>query len=80
MSVKCNAGDGLFRSFGGKSGKEYARDGQAPDVKKSWFDMFNLNRQKTPVEEGTYFPFWIVYVASSLQIAESGVNACLEFK
>ncbi|XP_047954690.1 membrane protein of ER body 2-like isoform X2 [Salvia hispanica] len=53
FSIFIPTGDGLFRSFGGKSGKEYARDGQAPDVKKSWFDMFNLNRQKTPVEEGS---------------------------
>lgn len=72
MSVKCNAGDGfrLFRSYGGKSRKEIAQDGQAPDVKKSWFDMFNPNRQKTPVEEGTFFPFRIV---SGAVPAESGV-------
>ncbi|XP_042011465.1 membrane protein of ER body 2-like isoform X2 [Salvia splendens] len=55
FSIFIPTGDGfrLFRSFGGKSGKENARDSQAPDVKKSWFDMFNPNRQKTPVELGS---------------------------
>ncbi|XP_042017858.1 membrane protein of ER body-like protein isoform X1 [Salvia splendens] len=55
FSIFIPTGDGirLFRSYGGKCGKENARGGQAPDVKKSWFDMFNPNRQKTPVEEGS---------------------------
>ncbi|XP_047981047.1 uncharacterized protein LOC125222460 isoform X3 [Salvia hispanica] len=51
FSIFIPTGDG-FRLFGGRSGKENVRDGQAPDVKKSWFDIFKPNRQKTPVGEG----------------------------
>ncbi|KAL1539821.1 membrane protein of ER body 2-like isoform X4 [Salvia divinorum] len=55
FSIFIPSGDGfrLFRSFGGKNGQENARDGQAPDVNNSWFDRFNLNRQKTTVEKGS---------------------------
>ncbi|XP_042007637.1 uncharacterized protein LOC121756209 isoform X1 [Salvia splendens] len=51
FSIFIPTGDG-FRLFGGRSGKENVRDGQAPDVKKSWFDIFKPNRQKTLVGEG----------------------------
>ncbi|KAL1547329.1 hypothetical protein AAHA92_23820 [Salvia divinorum] len=68
FSIFIPTGDGfqLFRSFGGRSGKENARDGQTPDVKKSWFDIFKPNRQKTLVEEGNSSETNVQQVSSAI--------------
>ncbi|XP_042047108.1 membrane protein of ER body-like protein isoform X2 [Salvia splendens] len=64
FSIFIPTGDG-FRLFG-RSGKENARDGQAPDVKKSWFDIFKPNRQKTLVGEGISFETNVQQVSSAI--------------
>lgn len=70
MSGKINAGDG-FRLFGSRSEKENARDGQAPDVKKSWFDIFKPNRQKTLVGEGTFFPYRLYVLPAESRVGNT---------